>query len=80
MMKKEDGHMCGPGGCGDKGGCKCMHHKVPGVLVVLFGLSFLLKGLGYLTMEQVNIEWPILVIILGLMKLMGGKCKCCKGC
>lgn len=76
MMKKEGGQTCGSGGCGS-GGCKCMHHKAPSILVVLFGLLFLLKALGYVSMATVDIAWPILVLLLGLMKLTSGKCKCC---
>jgi hypothetical protein len=78
MMKKEGGQMCGPGGCGPGGGCKCPHHKFPAILIVLFGLLFLLKALGYASAATADLAWPILVLLLGLLKLTAGKCKC--GC
>jgi hypothetical protein len=76
MMKKEGEHMCG--GCGS--GCKCPHHMMPALLVILFGLLFLLKDLGMIGASTVNFLWPILVIALGAMKLTGKKCKCGCGC
>ena len=59
--------------------CQCHHHKVMPVLVVLFGLTFLLGTWGTLSSDTVNIVWPILVIAAGLMKLSSksGMCKCC---
>ncbi len=59
--------------------CKCPHHKIIPVLVVLFGLTFLLETLGVLTSDFVALAWPILVIAAGLMKLAdkSGMCKCC---
>jgi len=57
--------------------CKCPHHKMMPLLVVLFALSFLLKALGILTPGSVDIIWPILVGAAGLMKFNEGKCKCC---
>ncbi len=58
------------------GMCKCPHHKVMPILVVIFGLVFLLGAMGTLDMRTVGIVWPIIVIVVGLMKL-GGNCKCC---
>ncbi|MDO8523166.1 MAG: hypothetical protein Q7S12_02680 [bacterium] len=57
--------------------CKCPHHKMVPVLVVLFGLTFLLGALDVLSAGTVNIAWPILVVLAGLMKMMTGACKCC---
>lgn len=57
--------------------CKCSHHKLGGVLVVLFGLLFLGGTFGWWGGNVVNIGWPVLVIIGGLSKMMEGKCKCC---
>ena len=59
--------------------CGCSHHKVVPVLVILFGLTFLLEALGFVTSGFVMIAWPVLVIAGGLMKLMSksGMCKCC---
>ena len=59
--------------------CACSHHKVMPILVILFGLTFLLGALGILTSGFVNIAWPVIVIAGGLMKWISksGMCKCC---
>lgn len=64
---------------GGKGMCACPHHKVLPVLVILFGLTFLLGQWGTLPWSTVNMVWPVLVILGGLMKLGSkmGMCKCC---
>ena len=60
--------------------CRCVHHKVIPVLVILFGLTFLLGAWGILSSYMVDIIWPILVIIAGGTKLgeKFGMCKCCQ--
>ena len=62
----------------DKKVCGCGHHKVMPILIILLGLAFLLAQLNILTWAAVNILWPILVIIAGVMMLVNGCCKCCK--
>ena len=57
--------------------CKCPHHKVMPVLVVLFGLTFLLGYWGTLGWSTVNTIWPILVILGGVFKMTESMCKCC---
>ncbi len=57
--------------------CKCPHHKTMPLLVVLFGLVFLLQALDVLGSGIVMIVWPIIVMLAGLMKLMESKCTCC---
>lgn len=57
--------------------CKCVCHKAVPVLIVLLGLTFLLKELGVLSAGMTNIVWPVIVIVVGLKKLMGKSCKCC---
>ncbi|MDO8664729.1 MAG: hypothetical protein Q7K44_04275 [Candidatus Liptonbacteria bacterium] len=54
-----------------------MHHKTISILVVLFGLDFLAYYMGWVGDSFLNISWPILVIVGGLMKLSKGMCKCC---
>jgi hypothetical protein len=59
--------------------CGCACHKMKGGLVVLLGLNFLLLNLGVISAEISNIVWPVLLILVGLKKAMGGgMCKCCK--
>lgn len=57
--------------------CNCTHHKVIPILVILFGLEFLLATVGVFTWNFVDVTWPILVIIAGCVKLFGRTCKCC---
>lgn len=63
------------GNCGN--GCGCAHHKVMPLLMVVFGLVFLLGAMGQISMATVNIVWPIIVIVAGLKKMAVGMCKCC---
>jgi len=60
----------------DGASCGCPCHKMAGVFIVVFGLVFLLGALGVLSAHAVGVTWPILVILVGLKKLIGG-CKCC---
>mgnify|MGYP001560885175 CR=1 FL=1 len=62
----------------ENGMCKCTHHKVVPVLIVLFGLTFLLGNLGILSGAIASIVWPSLIILGGLMKFSRGMCSCCK--
>ncbi len=57
--------------------CKCPHHKMMPILVILFGLVFLLGNMGVLSWALVGLVWPVLVIAAGGMKLAKGMCKCC---
>jgi len=50
---------------------------MPGLFIVLIGLTFLLGALNVLTARVVEITWPILLILLGLKKMFRGMCKCC---
>lgn len=76
MDTMQNQNMCNCNACN---ACKCHHHKVLGLLVILFGLTFLLGNWGILSLTTVNLVWPMLVILAGLMKLIEkmGMCKCC---
>lgn len=54
-------------------GCSCHSGLWTGIGVVVFGLLFLLQGLGWLDGAIVAIIWPILVILAGLKFF----CRCC---
>lgn len=56
--------------------CNCAHHKVMPVLIILFGLIFLLGYWGTLSWGTVNFVWPILVILAGIFKMTKYMCKC----
>ena len=60
-----------------EGKCACPCHRMIGVLVVLFGLTFLLGAFQVLSSNTVAIVWPILVILAGLKTIFRGMCKCC---
>ncbi len=62
---------------GDKKVCKCMHHSVMPVMIILIGLTFLLGALNILTPFAVSVIWPSLLIILGIKKIFMKMCKCC---
>jgi hypothetical protein len=57
--------------------CRCGHHNAFPVLIVLFGLSFLLEAMGVMSSMTLGYVWPILVIIGGFAKMGGHMCKCC---
>lgn len=59
------------------GMCKCPHHKVGPLLIALIGLTFLLKTLNVIDAATTDLIWPILLILIGVMKMCGGSCKCC---
>ena len=59
------------------GSCNCGHHKIVPILIIILGLEFLLAQINVLTWAFVNVTWPIVIIIVGVMKLMKGSCKCC---
>jgi len=78
MMERDmmNGQMSKDGGM-RANTCKCPHHKMIPLLVVLFALLFLLKALGTFSEYTVSIVWPILLGAAGLMKMFEYKCKCC---
>ena len=57
--------------------CGCMHHKMVPMMITLIGITFLLGALNILTAAAVSVIWPILLIVAGGTKMMGGGCKCC---
>jgi len=66
------------GGMDGNGMCRCPHHKVVPLAITLIGLVSLLGATGTVSEQTVSITWPILLIIIGLMKLCKGMCKCDK--
>jgi hypothetical protein len=68
--------VCGAGSCAMPGVCACPHHKITPLIFILIGLVFLLKAMGAMSAVTVSYSWPLLVIIYGLAKIMGGSCGC----
>ena len=60
------------------GSCGCNCHKAVPLLITLIGVALLLGALGYVSDYAVSVAWPVLLILIGLKKLTGGMCKCCK--
>ncbi len=57
--------------------CKCPHHKVGAIFIVLLGLLFLLNALGYVGDHTTAVVWPVIVILIGLQKIFKRRCNCC---
>ena len=57
--------------------CKCPHHKIIPVLIIVFALVFLLGALDVVSSRFVSISWPILLGLAGVFKLVERKCTCC---
>lgn len=75
--KVEGGQCCGGSGACGSSGCSCPHHKMVPLFIFLIGLAFLLGNLEVVSAKTVGLVWPILLGLIGLQKLFGGKCKCC---
>ena len=58
--------------------CKCVHHKFVPMLVVIFGVLFFLHAIGSLSSQTLNYMWPVIVILVGVMKMSDNMCKCYK--
>lgn len=58
--------------------CRCTHHSVMPVLIVAFGLVFLLGAFDVLSAWAVSITWPVIVMIGGLTKMTARMCTCCR--
>lgn len=69
--------MQSEGSGGGVGMCGCPHHKMVPLIIFVVGLLFFLNAVDVVTTNALNILWPIAVMIGGLTKMMGHKCKCC---
>lgn len=58
------------------GPCRCSHHVIAPVLIILLGFVFLLQNLGIITTGLAAALWPAFLILIGLVKLVSGSCKC----
>ena len=59
------------------GMCRCPHHRATGMFIFLIALAFLLKALGVLGSDFVDIAWPVLLGLAALKKMFKGMCRCC---
>ena len=60
-----------------EGKCCCPCHYALGVLIVAFGLTFLLRTLEVISNHTAAIIWPIIVMLAGIKTICGRMCKCC---
>lgn len=65
MDQSNNGNVCSS--------CKCGHHWVGPIAVILIGVAFLLEAFGVWGSSVTAIVWPILLIIAAAGKL----CRCC---
>lgn len=56
--------------------CRCIHHKVVPFLIIILGLELLLQTLGVLPPSMIGYVLPVILILIGLVKLKSGSCKC----
>lgn len=67
------------GGTSTEGGKKCcVCKKLPGLFLILFGLTFLLRETCVITPHVAALIWPVIVILGGAQVMFGGMCKCCQ--
>jgi len=62
--------------CVMPGVCKCPHHKLGPAIIILIGLTFLFYAIGWFGMALTAYLWPILLVIYGVVKWVGGSCSC----
>ncbi len=56
----------------------CVCRKLPGLFLILFGLTFLLRESGAISHHVAALVWPVIVILGGAQIMFQGLCKCCK--
>lgn len=57
--------------------CNCPHHKVLPILTIITGVDFLLGALRIFSWWFVDVTWPILLIIGGVVWMKQTSCGCC---
>lgn len=56
--------------------CPCS--KMPGLFLILFGLTFLLREVGLISPHVAAVTWPVIVILAGAQYMFRDLCKCCQ--
>lgn len=56
----------------------CVCRKLPGLFLILFGLTFLLRATGLITPHAAALIWPVIVILAGVQVMFRDCCTCCK--
>ena len=68
---------CGNGECGSCDISKCGCKIATPILVILFGLVFLLNTTGIISDYALSMAWPIIIILIGVAKLIKKMCNKC---
>ena len=63
--------------CCENKKCCCPCHVMGGVFIILIGVAILLGALDVISGKTEWITIAILVILIGLKKMCGSRCKCC---
>lgn len=63
--------------CDGRMDCRCLHHKVVPLSIMLIGVVFILQQAGVVDANFTSWAWPILITAIGIMKLSRGICGCC---
>lgn len=66
------------GGTPTEGKKCCPCKRMPGLFVILIGLTFLLKQVGVIDAHTAGILWPVIVILAGAQLMFRDLCKCCR--
>ena len=76
-MEDIEEKTCGNGECGscDMGKCGCK--MATPILVILFGLVFLLNATGVISAYVLSMVWSIIIILIGVAKLAKKMCNKC---
>ena len=57
--------------------CKCTHHSVVPLCIILVAAAFLLQEVSVISTHTLGIIWPTLVIIGAAASMFENKCHCC---
>jgi len=58
--------------------CSCKHHKVSPIALIVIGLVIVAQSFGILVGGPLAmLIIGAMIILIGVMKMMGSKCKCC---
>ena len=78
-MKGKTGKECCETACKTGCGCRC-HKSMKGMALLIVGLIFLAKARGWLAPMTADTIWPLVLVVVGVMALLKGMCKCCGTC
>ena len=63
--------------CSGSKNCSCKHHKIVPAAILIVGIIFVLQSFSILPGLSSMLVFGVLLVIVGWMKIMGRKCKCC---